>query len=71
MSFGEPSTPYFQRREDWQPRKTDPDSPWREFVVKCLKCGNVRLRIGVVYDDGEQRVYLICPQCNKQEAVAV
>jgi hypothetical protein len=30
---------FFMRREDYQPRKTPRDSPFRQFDVKCLHSG--------------------------------
>jgi hypothetical protein len=29
---------YFMQREDYQPRQTLSDSPFRQFDVKCLRC---------------------------------
>ena len=71
MSFGTPSVRYFQRREDYEPPKTSVDSPWRQFVVRCLKCESGKVRVGVVFEDGEPRVYLYCPRCNLREALTV
>jgi hypothetical protein len=39
------SARWFQRREDYQPRQTPKDSPFRQFDVKCLACGSYQLRL--------------------------
>jgi transcription elongation factor Elf1 len=59
------------RREDYAAPQTSMDSPWRQFVVTCLKCNTAKVRAGVVFEDGEPRVYLYCPRCNLREAIAV
>jgi hypothetical protein len=51
---------YFMRREDYQPPKTHPDSPFILFNVSCLKCQSYRLKIISEFDSetGETGVYL-------------
>jgi hypothetical protein len=64
---------FFMRREDYQPPQTPPDSPFRRFVVHCLKCGSYRLRvIGEPCEEtGETNVYLYCPACHAREKLPV
>jgi Zn finger protein HypA/HybF involved in hydrogenase expression len=59
------------RREDYQPPTTPPDSPFRQFVVHCLKCGSFKLRVQSEHDEeaGEFKVYLFCPRCRSRELV--
>lgn len=40
----------FQRREDWVPPKTSAESPFRDFVVHCLRCGSFKLRVIGAHD---------------------
>lgn len=60
---------FFMRREDYQPPKTSPDSPFRRFTVACLKCGSVKMRvIGELDSDaGVVNVFLFCPSCRGRE----
>jgi hypothetical protein len=59
---------YFQRREDYEPPMTQADSPFHLFVVSCLKCQSVKLRVIIQYDeDSGATVYLFCPQCQQRE----
>jgi hypothetical protein len=64
---------YFMRREDYQPRKTDPDSPFRNFDVKCLKCGSVKLTLTAHYDEqsGESFIVFFCSRCRQQEKLLI
>ncbi len=58
----------FQRREDYQPPVTPADSPFRRFVVHCLKCGSYKLRVIVEADESEEMTaYLFCPRCRERE----
>ena len=68
-----PSTPYFERREDWQPPQTSPESPFRRFIVRCLKCGSFELRLVTEFNDevGELNLVLFCPNCRAREIVPV
>jgi len=63
----------FQRREDYQPPQTPKDSPFRQFVVNCLKCGSCRLRVISEADSesGEMNVFLFCPNCRQRERLPV
>jgi hypothetical protein len=63
------SARYFMRREDYQPPKTNADSPFRRFNVSCLKCNGIKLRVICEYDGeaGEMKVYLFCPKCRERE----
>jgi hypothetical protein len=65
------SARYFIRREDDEPPRTPPDSPFRRFVVKCLKCDSHRLTLTSDFDDeaGELRVTLICSRCRQREVL--
>jgi hypothetical protein len=64
---------YFMRREDYQPPRTPPDSPFRRFNVRCLKCNSVKLRVIAESDDesGEMKIYLFCSHCREREALHV
>ncbi len=68
-----PSARYFMRREDYQPRQTPGDSPFRQFDVSCLKCGSYRLRLVSEFDEesGEIAVVLFCPQCRQREIMPI
>lgn len=59
----------FQRREDWVAPKTSADSPFRNFVVHCLRCGSFKLRVVGEHDadSGEVKAYLFCPNCRVRE----
>jgi len=35
----------FMRREHYQPPQTPADSPFRRFMVACLKCGSFKLKV--------------------------
>ncbi len=39
------SARYFMRREDYQEPQTPSDSPFRKFIVHCLKCGSYQLQL--------------------------
>jgi hypothetical protein len=64
---------YFMRREDYQPPTTSPDSPFRRFVVYCLKCKSSKLRVVGEFDgeSGEFNVFLFCPQCREREQMPI
>jgi len=61
----------FMRREDYQPPQTPVDSPFRRFMVSCLKCGSFKLRVITEADSesGESQVFLFCPQCRAWEPI--
>jgi Zn finger protein HypA/HybF involved in hydrogenase expression len=63
------SARWFQRREDYQPKTTPAASPFRHFLVRCLKCGSYRLRVIAERseDSGEAGVFLYCPNCHQRE----
>jgi hypothetical protein len=52
-----------------QPPVTPADSPFRHFIVHCLKCGSFKLRVMAEHDEdsGEMKVYLFCPRCRAGE----
>jgi Zn finger protein HypA/HybF involved in hydrogenase expression len=64
---------YFMRREDYQPRETPRDSPFRRFDVKCLKCGSYDLRLVAQMDEelGEMALLLVCNKCRQREILPV
>jgi hypothetical protein len=64
---------YFMRREEYQPPRTPPDSPFRQFVVRCLHCESFKLKLSVHYDEDEGAEILImqCKQCRRSEKVVV
>ena len=64
---------YFIRREDDEPPRTPPDSPFRQFDVKCLKCGSYRLILTSGFDEttGEQKLVLTCSRCRQCEVLKV
>ena len=61
------------RREDYQPPQTPTASPFRRFLVSCLKCGFVKLRIISEHEDdsSELKAYLYCPNCREREQLPV
>lgn len=63
------SARWFIRREDDEPPRTPPESPFRRFLAKCLKCGSYDLRITGVYDEGvgEARLVVRCGRCHQIE----
>lgn len=67
------SARYFIRREDDEPPRTPPESPFRRFDVKCLKCGSYRLTLTCEFDEdaGELRVSLVCTRCRQREILKV
>ena len=65
------STRYFIRRENDEPPRSQPESPFRRFDVKCLKCGSYRLCLTSDFDDeaGELRLTLTCSRCRQCEVL--
>ena len=61
-----PSTPRHRPR-------TPPESPFRLFNVKCLKCGSYHLCLASDFDDeaGELRLTLTCSRCRQCEMLKV
>jgi hypothetical protein len=64
---------HFIRREDDEPPRTPPESSFRRFDVKCLKCGSYRLALTSGFDEttGEQRLLLTCSRCRQSEILKV
>ena len=62
----------FMRREDYQPKTTATDSPFRHFVVHCLKCGSFKLKVRGEYDEeaGELALIFLCPRCRTSERIS-
>lgn len=65
------SARWFIRREDDEPPRTPPESPFRRFTACCLKCQSYDLRITGVYDEGvgEARLVVQCGRCRQIESV--
>jgi hypothetical protein len=42
---------WFVRKEDYEPRKANSDSPFRRFDVKCLKCSCYKLTLTAHFDE--------------------
>ena len=65
------SARWFIRREDDEPPRTLPESPFRRFDAKCLKCGSYDLRITGAYDEGvgEARLVVLCGRCRQVEHI--
>ena len=61
------------RREDYEPPRTPPESPFRCFDVKCLKCKSYKLCLISEFDDeaGEMRLILACTSCRQREVLKV
>ena len=61
------------RREDYQPRQTPRESPFRQFDVTCLHCGSYELRLVSQMDeeDGELALMLVCQKYRNQERIPV
>ena len=38
----------FMRREDCEPERTPAESPFRNFIVRCLRCRSFRVRLSAV-----------------------
>lgn len=51
------------------PAQTPSDSPFREFMVQCLKCHSWKLRVICEQDSEseEMAAYLFCPRCRARE----
>jgi len=64
---------YFIRRADDEPPRTPPESPFRLFDVKCLKCSSYRLCLTSDFDDeaGVLRLTLTCSRCRQCEVLKV
>ena len=64
---------WFQRKEDYAPRQTPPESPFRNFDVKCLRCGSYQLRLVAQMDEeaGEMSVVLACNRCPQREVLRI
>jgi hypothetical protein len=60
------------RREDYAPRTTPADSPFREFLVSCLHCESYQVRTVIEFNEeaGETWVVLRCHNCGKTERLA-
>lgn len=54
-------------------QRPPPDSPFRKFDVKCLKCGSYRLSLRSEFDDeaGELRLVLGSAHCRVEEVLRV
>jgi len=64
---------YFMRREDYQPRQTPRESPFRKFDVKCLNCGLYQLRLvaQMVEKAVEMALLLVCNKCRQRGILPV
>lgn len=73
QSAGMNAQRYFMRKEDYAPKQTPRESPFRQFEVKCLRCGSYRLRLMSQVDEeaGEMAVVVVCQQCPQREVVPV
>lgn len=61
------------RKEEYASRRAQPDSPFRCFDVKCLKCGSYKLMITGHHDaeSGETFIVFLCTSCRQREKIAV
>ena len=64
---------WFMRKEEYEPRKPCPDSPFRCFDVKCLKCGCYKLAVTAYHDgqSGETFLVLQCGRCRQSERLKI
>jgi hypothetical protein len=64
---------FFQRKEDYQERTANCESPFKRFNVQCLHCQSYKLTIRAEFDGeaGEMNIFLICPSCRAVEKVSV
>jgi len=64
---------YFQRKEEYAPRKANRDSPFEKFNVQCLHCQSYKLTVKAEFNEGEGelRIFLVCPSCKASEKIAV
>ena len=67
------SARYFIRREDDESPRTQAESPFRHFDVKCLKCGADHLALASGFDEttGDQRLLLTCSRCRQCKILKV
>jgi hypothetical protein len=68
-----PTARYFQRREDYQPPATHADSPFQQFVVRCLKCNSFKLSVISEFEEesGEAKAFLFCPPAYRLDRQAM
>jgi hypothetical protein len=61
------------RKEDYAPRRTPKESPFRCFEVKCLKCDRYKMTVTAHYDEqsGEPFIVFFCTRCRQQEKIDV
>jgi len=55
------------------PPETRKDSPFRLFIVQCLRCHCAKLKVVGGFDEetGELQIFLVCPTCNVRERLPV
>ena len=65
------SARYLIPRADDEPKRTPPESPFRRFVVRCLKCDSHHLRVSAEFreDAGEICLVLHYTKCGEREQV--
>ena len=51
------------RKEDYEPRRTPPESQFRSFRVSCNKCNSFKLTVTAHYDDQSR--------CRQQEKLVI
>ncbi len=53
------------------PPPTPPESPFRQFEVRCLRCGSYQLRMLAEYDEDEGALVtrLACSRCRNAEVL--
>jgi len=68
-----PSTPYFQRREDWHTPRTPKESQFRQFLVQCFNCKSFNVLVKPDFNEEAQELKLVlfCPSCQTREFVPV
>lgn len=64
------SEPYYFGRRPAAP-SAPADCIVRQFVLTCVRCGSLRLRVIAQQDEesGELKVFLCCPRCQSREAL--
>ena len=61
------------RKEEYEIPRTPPDSPFRNFDVKCAKCRSYKITITPYYDEqsGSAFIVFFCTRCRRQEQISI
>lgn len=67
MSSSFKDTPYYGYRREKE--ETPVDSPYRGFIVQCVKCKSIKVKIVVQSDESGESAVLVCKKCGAKECV--